>query len=122
MSNPRYFHGGDLYADIENQFGRNVADRAAEAARRDDNGVALREVLTDARQLARSGEVTPRGSESTTGIFIDQLLTDPLEAPLSGLNSQLGNAVWNVVKNPFVLLLVVGVVAFYLWPKIKKHL
>lgn len=118
----RYSPGGDLYAAITEQFGQVWANRAHAASLIDDGGKELRYVLNDARQSARGADPARPGSESTAGNFFDQIINDPLSAPLDALDNQLGNAVWNVVKNPFVLALVAGLFAFWLWPKLKKLL
>lgn len=118
----RYSPGGDLYAAIAAQFGTSWADRAYNAARNNDDGAALRNVLNDARQSARGLDLARPGSDSTLANFTDQIVNDPLAAPLDSLNDQLGKAAWNVIRNPFVLVLVAGLAAFWLWPKLKKYL
>lgn len=119
-SSNRYSPGGDLYNDIATRFGTEWANRAYSATLVDDGGLTLRNVLNDAHQAERNREFARPGSTSTTKNFFDQITTDPLAAPLDGLNSQLGKAVWNVVKNPFVLLLLVGL--GYLFLKRKRFL
>lgn len=49
-------------------------------------------------------------NDSATSLFITQITTDPLAAPLESANNQIGNAIKNVVKNPWVLVAVVLVV------------
>ena len=109
----RYQPGGDIYARLADVYGKAGADYAA--ARAGDT-VTLNQALSDLKTAARSGtpvaEVANKytGSTSTLGLFLNQITTDPLAAPLDSLNDQVGKAVWNVVKNPFVLALVVGAV------------
>lgn len=110
MTAARYQPGGDLFAQIAADYGAAAAARVAEAARSGDVDVVNR-----ALSAARRGELgTPEAlNESTAALFWQQITTNPLSAPLDSLNKQLGLAVWNVFKNPFVLVLVVAVV-FYL--------
>ena len=109
--NPRYQPGGDLYAAIQEQFGTAAANAAAAAARVDDDGRTLRFTLSNIRSGNYAvGSATP--GASTLGNFWTQITTDPLAAPLDTANAQLGKAVWNVFKNPWVLLSVAAAV-FY---------
>lgn len=119
-SSNRYSPGGDLYNDIATRFGVVWANRAYSATLVDDGGATLRNVLNDAHQAERGLELARPGSTSTAANFWEQITTDPFAAPLDGLDNQLGKAVWNVVKNPFVLLLLVGL--GYLFLKRKRFL
>lgn len=101
----RYAPDGDIYASIADQYGTSAAQRAYAASLVDDGGVTLRNVLSN----LHTGSTDP-GSTSTWSNFWRQITTDPLAAPLDSLDNQLGNAVLNVFKNPFVLLLVAGLV------------
>lgn len=106
----RYQSGGDIYNSLVQLHSESVANEAALAAYNDDEESLL-------AILARVGrpDISPGTSvrdDSTLSIFGGQIVNDPLSAPLDGLNSQLGKAVWNVLKNPWVLLLIVGLV-FY---------
>lgn len=47
---------------------------------------------------------------STWDAFATQIVTDPLAAPAQTLNNQLSNVFKNIVTQPFVLLLVIGLV------------
>lgn len=104
----RYQPGGDIYATLEKTYGRNGALIVAQAARTGD-----RFAVTNAIERVRFGE---RMSESTARIFWTQITTDPFNAPLETLNQTLeasaGSLVKNIFKNPWVLLLVAGLI-FY---------
>ena len=102
----RYAPGGDIYADNATKYGVDGAELIWRGYQRDGRqGAAIA-----AGNLASPGV---GGSTSTLAIFAEQLVTDPLAAPLESANNQIGKAVWNVVKNPFVLL-ALGLVLF-LW-------
>lgn len=117
-----YAPGGRLYLQLTAQYGIQAAEDAYEASKwgeRDDVAAALFKY--------RNAEFrTQPGSASTIGNFFTQITTDPLAAPLESANNQIGKAVWNVVKNPFVL----AVVALLVWwklgfpgaPALKKKL
>lgn len=112
----RYQRGGDIYQQLASQYGTAAADAIAAAATTND-----RAVLAEAIALVRSGPA--RTGTSTLGNFFNQLITDPLAAPLESANNQIGKAVWNVVKNPWVLATLVGVISFVLVggiPGLKK--
>ena len=51
---------------------------------------------------------------STTDIFTNQMLTDPLAAPLADANKVFNNSILSFLKNPTVLL-VVGVILFFVF-------
>lgn len=103
-----YLPGGDIYLELESRYGRAGADLVAGYALRGDVE-GLNQALSDLKPggFSPGTAVLPT---NTIGIFGNQLLTDPLDAPLAGLNSQIGKAVWNVLKNPFVLAIVAGVI------------
>ncbi len=106
----RYQPGGDLYAQLEAQYGRTGALLIAQAARTGD-----RDALNEAFGRVRHGE---RLEESTAKLFWQQITTDPFDAPLESLNKGLGtaatSALLGVLKNPWVLLAVAGLVFYAL--------
>ena len=102
----RYQPGGDIYATLLGQYGTDAANTIAAAAATGDNAAVNQALAT-----VRSG---PARNDSTLSLFWDQVTTDPLAAPLDSLNNQLGKAVWNVVKNPWVLL-TAGLIVFHLF-------
>lgn len=93
--NARYQPGGDIYQRLVDEYGRAGADKIA-AADASGGTYAVNEALAS----VRSG---PRLNESTFSIFTQQITTDPLAAPLAAADSQIGKAVLNVFKNPWVL-------------------
>jgi hypothetical protein len=113
----RYSPGGDIYQSLTEQYGIDAANRAYSASHRDDGGTALRFALSDIH-ASKEGRTGGYGdaelNTSTGGIFFDQITTDPLGAPLEGLNNQLGKVIWNVVKNPWVLVTVALLIAWKL--------
>lgn len=120
-SNP-YYPGNAAWNGAEQRFGNAWAKRIYMASLIDDGGVTLRNTLNDAVQAERGRDFARPGSDSTLDNFIEQVTTDPLAAPLDSLNDQLGKAAWNVLRNPFVLVVVVAVVVFFLWPKIRRFI
>ncbi len=104
----RYQPGGDIYPQLERQYGRHSALLIAQAAQTGD-----RDAVNEAFGRVRHGE---RLDESTARIFWHQITTDPFDAPLASLNRGLGttfkSAILGVLKNPWVLLAVAGLV-FY---------
>lgn len=110
--NPRYQPNGDIFASIELQFGAEAARAAAQADRVNDGGKTLRFTLSNIRSgKYQVGSATP--GASTLGNFWNQITTDPLSAPLDAANEQIGKAVWNVFKNPWVLAAVA--LGLFLW-------
>lgn len=119
----RYAPGGDIYADVERQFGRQWANRAYAASLYDDDGRTLRNVLNDARQAARGADMARPGSDSTWENLADQLYNDPFDAPLD----QAGDIVRRTLESGqdqfkkaastwlFWLLLVGGVIGIVLY-------
>lgn len=59
-----------------------------------------------------------RMSDSTARLFWNQITTDPFDAPLESLNKGLqvgaGSLLKNIFKNPWVLLLVAGLILYAL--------
>jgi hypothetical protein len=109
--NTRYAPGGDIYIQLSASYGTSVADRVYRAALSEEPGA-----IAEALAQARHGNAL---NESTAAIFLDQIVTDPLAAPLEAANRQIGRAIWNVIKNPFVLAVVVIAAGFYFWPMIR---
>lgn len=118
----RYNPGGDIYAQLEAQYGRPGALLIAQAATTGD-----RDAVNNAIERVRGhGE---KLDDSTARIFWGQITTDPFDAPLSTLNKGLGtvwsSALLGLLKNPWVVLTLVGVVFYYaggfrwLWAKLK---
>jgi hypothetical protein len=111
-----YSPGSRIYNELTALYGADVADAAAWAAF-DDDRAALTEIIAN----ARSG--TRRTGTSTLGNFWHQITTDPLAAPLDSANNQIGKAVLNILKNPWVLLALAAAV-FYLiggFDWVKRH-
>jgi hypothetical protein len=111
----RYAPGGDIYEAIAAQHGRAAADRVWQAQESGRSGA-----VAEALAAIRFGAPL---SESTLGILAGQLVTDPLGAPLDSANRAIGNLTWNTIKaflrNPWVLLAVVVVLAVYFWPLLR---
>ncbi len=57
---------------------------------------------------------------STLGIFADQIATDPLGATLASLDNQFAESLFDLLKNPFVLLFTALVLLFLLRGIFKK--
>lgn len=118
----RYQFGGDIYATLAEQYGQGSAAFIARAAATGD-----RQQLTDAIARVRTGAPLPT---SITAILLEQLVTDPLGAPLDAANKAVGTLVTNTAKsffrNPWVVL-VLFVAGASLWvhflgvPKVFKR-
>lgn len=115
----RYSPGGDIYEQIAREVGYEIANRVYSASLSNDD-LTLQRALNDYAQARRGKALARPGSDSTWENFSDQITSDPLAAPLDALNNQLGLAVWNVLRNPFVLGAAILVAYFWLWPKVKK--
>lgn len=107
----RYQPGGDIYATLEQQYSRNGALLISQAALTGD-----RDNLNDAIERVRGhGE---KLDDSTARIFWSQITTDPFDAPLQSLNKGLGtvysSALLGLLKNPWVLLTLAGLVFYAL--------
>lgn len=104
----RYQPGGDIYARSVEKYGSEAAQRLASAARTGGDP-AVFALLAE----LRSG---PARNESTFSAFVDQITTDPFDAPLDsankGIGTVLGSAVKGVFSNPWVLLVVVAVIVY----------
>jgi hypothetical protein len=103
----RYSPGGDIYAQIAAESGQAGAQKVYLAALTGD-----RTSLANARRSLKGLPPIAASTPSTASEFFDQITTDPLAAPLAAANNQLGKAVLNVLKNPWVLL-AVGVIIFW---------
>jgi len=103
-----YQPGGTNYKVLAARYGIPAADKLSQLAREGDP-VALNLYLSDLARGATDADYDTRG---TLEIFFDQVTGDPLAAPLEAANRQIGNAVWNVFKNPFVLLAVAGLIVW----------
>jgi hypothetical protein len=111
-TNPeRYARGGDIHLMIATNYGNDAAERASRAAFANDGGASLRALLSDLKRGNTSGDFNTTG---TLGNFWTQLTTDPFAAPLESANRHLGNVISGLFRNPLVLLLIVGVVAWKL--------
>ncbi len=104
----RYQPGGDLYAKLVSQYGQASADAIAQAAATGDR-TALANAIENARGIAANS-----GSTSTWSNFWSQITTDPLAAPLSGANNLIGNSFLSLLKNPWVIAVIVIVLFFAL--------
>lgn len=106
----RYQSGGDIYQDLLSQYGQTAADAVAAAAQTGD-----RQNITDALVTAKYGANL---DTSTFDIFAQQILTDPLAAPLASANNLLNNSLLDFLRSPTVLV-VIGVAAFFALGGIK---
>jgi len=98
----RYQPGGDLYKAEQNLFGADGANAIANAALTGDETQ-----ITAVREQLQFGADKPT---NTAAIFTNQILTDPLAAPLAGANNLIGNSVLSFLKNPWVLVAVAVIV------------
>lgn len=102
----RYQSGGDIYQTLAKKYGTPAADSIAAAAMSGDETQ-----INDALVKAKYGAPL---DTSTTDIFTNQMLTDPLAAPLADANKVFNNSILSFLKNPTVLL-VVGVILFFVF-------
>ncbi len=102
----RYQPGGDIYTKLLAQYGQANADSIAAAARTGDE-TQVNSALVSAKNGAPL-------NTSTWGIFGNQIITDPLAAPLEGANTLLGNTFMSFLKSPWVLV-TLAVVAFFMF-------
>jgi len=100
----RYQIGGDIYAALLAKYGQGKADAIATAALSGDSPT-----VTAAVASAQYGAPL---DASTAAIFTNQMLTDPLAAPLASLDNLTKNSILDFLKSPAVLL-VVGIAAFF---------
>jgi hypothetical protein len=99
----RYAPGGDIYAANEARYGTAGADLINRGFIRDGRSGAA---------IAAGNLHTPTGggSTSTAAIFLDQITTDPLAAPLESANKVIGNSVSSFLKNPWVVALTLAAI------------
>jgi hypothetical protein len=102
----RYQPGGDIFTRLVGTYGLSGAQSIAAAAKTGD-----RSAVSEALALVR-GDGPPL-DDSTTHIFLDQLASDPLSAPLDKANNVIGNSVLSFLKNPWVLFALI--VAGFFW-------
>ena len=108
-----YQQGGTAYAFFEKNYGTNAANIVASAAASGD-----RATLTDAIAQVKYGQPL---NDSTVSILTEQLLDDPLGAPLDALDSgvsQIFNS--SGVKTVVVVTIVAGVIALIVYAEIAK--
>jgi hypothetical protein len=91
----RYQIGGDIYYSLTQRFGEAIAAQAAAHARNEDSA-AITALLTRAKHGAPL-------NDSTADAFVDQIITDPFNAPAAGLNAQIGRLFANLFSNPWLL-------------------
>jgi hypothetical protein len=101
----RYQRGGDIYQSLAATYGAANADNIAAAALTGDEAQVNAAIVA-----AKYGAPL---DTSTTHAFVDQVATDPLAAPLAGLNNVVGNTFLSFLKSPWVLLALV-ITAFFL--------
>lgn len=102
----RYQPGGDIYARLKAQYGDAGAALVAIAAQSGD-----RAQVTDALDRVKYGE---RLNDSTLEIFLGQLATAPLDAPLDALDSAVdrifdSKGVWLLLAVGVGVLLIVAI-------------
>lgn len=107
----RYQPGGDIYATVLKQYGQTWADNIAAAARTGDQSGEVAAAIANARTAA--GITKGPQDTSTLHAFVNLISTDPLGAPLAGLNNLVGNTFFSFLKNPWVLG-ALAVAAFFL--------
>lgn len=100
----RYQPGGDIYNTIVSQYSQSTADAAAQAALSGDE-TAINAVLRNSTYGADL-------NTSTLDIFTNQILTDPLAAPLASAESLLRASGLDFLKSPAVLI-TIGIAAFF---------
>ena len=105
----RYQSGGDIYSALATQLGKAGADAVATAARSGDETQVNAALVT-----AKTGAPL---NTSTVGIFLDQVTTDPLAAPLAAAERLANNTLLSFLKNPTVLILLIVVIggAVFFW-------
>lgn len=108
----RYQPGGDIYQTLAGQYGEFAANKVATAARTGD-----KPAITDALATIRNGGAL---ETSTTAIFIDQLITDPLAAPLDALDSGVSKLFESSGVKSLLTIAIVGILAFVIISTLKK--
>jgi hypothetical protein len=95
----RYAPGGDIYGRIVSTYGPDAANRLYQAAQTGDENGEVNAELT----RIKFGKPL---NDSTASLFVEQVTTDPLAAPLASANSQIQNAALSFLRSPWVLLLI----------------
>lgn len=100
----RYAPGGDIYQTLATAYGTAGAEKVYAAALSGDRGA-----ITDAIVQVKHGQPL---NDSTAEIFLQQITSDPLAAPIESLNNQVGKVFKNLLLNPFALiaLVIVGLI------------
>lgn len=100
----QYSPGGSIYTQLAAEHGAAGADKVLAAYKSGKQGA-----VADAIAELKHG---PKLETSTAKILGEQLKTDPFAAPLATANKALstltGSAVFGLLKNPMVLLALVG--------------
>ena len=117
--NNRYAPGGDLYDELARRYGQAGADsvyRASLTGRPMD--------ITEAIATLKAGYA--KRDDSTASLFYQQITTDPFAAPLASANKGIGtivsSALLGLLKNPWVLLVLVAAGTLYFWPVLRPLL
>lgn len=98
---------GDIYLALQTRYGtQNASSIATAALTGDDNGEV-------AAAISQAAFGTPLNT-STAQILADQLETDPLGAPLSGVENILKNSIGDFLLSPAVLLTLATIAFLYL--------
>lgn len=98
----RYQPGGDIYAKLAGKYGTQSADLVAVAASTGD-----RFKITDALATVKNGAPL---EDSTSSILIDQLITDPLAAPLEAADKATKQIFASTTGKVVVAVVIVGIV------------
>jgi hypothetical protein len=111
----RYQRGGDIWASLAASYGGGAADSVARVAR------DTRDRMAVTAELDRVKRGAPL-NQSTASILAVQLATDPLGAPLDAANEKLstlaGNTALALLRNPLVLLVLLGLLLLWLGPSL----
>lgn len=111
----RYAPGGDLYDELARRYGQAGADSVYRAS--------LTGRPMDITEAIATLKVGPRRDDSTASLFYQQITTDPFAAPLGAANKGIGtivsSALLGLLKNPWVLLVLVLVGTLYFWPLLR---
>jgi hypothetical protein len=104
-----------MFEELTARYGRAAAELVWRASESGDSG-AVADAIAEVHKW-------PVRSESTWGLFGRQIVTDPFAVPLEsanrGIGVVLGSAIKGLFKNPWVLLVVVLVLAVWLWPLLR---
>jgi len=88
---------GDIYKSLAATYGQNGALLVAQAARTSE----FPNDISNAIVRVQYGE---RLEDSTAKLFLQQITTNPLAAPLEGVNKILGKTFLSFLTSPWVLL------------------